>query len=244
MTFPHSYTVILVRPKYPRNIGMVARAMSNFGHQRLILIDPQCELDANASQGAAQGQQPLRECVSYRSWEHYAEHEGDGPRIAFSRREGKRRAVATMQELHQWPALRDGRPVSLMFGAEDHGLSRADLLWAHQTCALTIPGPLKSLNLSHAVLLVLSQMPTGSQALPEPAAASSAQSIDAPLRLWLETLNFDLSKKNWNAFFALRKMLMKAAPTEPEARLFTSVVHQTVHRIRQPAKAQDSCPER
>ncbi len=241
MTLPHACTVILVRPKYPRNIGMVARAMSNFGHQRLILIDPQCELDANASQGAAQGQQPLRECVSYTSWEHYAEHEAEGPRIAFSRREGKRRAVASMEALHQWPALQDGRPVSLIFGAEDHGLSRADLLWAHQTCALNIPGPLKSLNLSHAVLLVLSQMPT--LTLQQPASPSAPmQSIDGPLRLWLETLNFDLSKKNWNAFFALRKMLMKAAPTEPEARLFTSVIQQTVHRLNH-APAEDDHPE-
>ncbi len=237
MTKPRTYTVILVRPKYPRNIGMVARAMSNFGHDRLILIDPQCELDANASQGAAQGQQPLRQCKSYPSWEQYAEHEADGPRVAFSRREGKRRAVATMEELHQWPALNDGRPVSLIFGTEDHGLSREDLLWAHQTCALNIPGPLKSLNLSHAVLLVLSQMPS---LIPQqPPSTTPVQSIDEPLRLWLETLNFDLSKKNWNAFFALRKMLMKAAPTEPEARLFSSVVQQTVHRLSHPARDPD-----
>lgn len=227
-----AYTVILVRPKYPRNIGMVARAMSNFGHRRLILIDPRCELDANASQGAAQGQQPLRHCTIYASWQDYARAEPDGPRIAFSRREGKRRAVDSMEQIHQWPALQDGRPISLIFGTEDHGLSRDDLLWAHRTCALNIPGPLKSLNLSHAVLLVLAQMPSTRQ--PGDLDAQADQpitSVDEPLRLWLDTLNFDLSKKNWNAFFAMRKMLMKAAPTESEARLFESIVNQTVHRL-------------
>ena len=109
-------TVILVRPKYPRNIGMVSRAMCNFGHEKLILIEPLCELDRAASKGAAQGQQPLRDCISYNSWEEYAENEPDGPRIAYSRREGRRRPVQDIDELIDWPPLTDGRPVSLIFG--------------------------------------------------------------------------------------------------------------------------------
>jgi len=74
-------TVVLVRPKYPRNIGMVSRAMNNFGHERLVLIDPLCELDRKASKGAAQGQQPLRDVIIYRSWDEYAQQEPDGPAV-------------------------------------------------------------------------------------------------------------------------------------------------------------------
>ena len=224
-------TVILVRPKYPRNIGMVSRAMSNFGHERLILIEPRCELDRSANKGAAQGQQPLRDCTTYQSWEEYAKTEPDGPRIAYSRRDGRRRPVYDIDELKDWQPLSDGRPVSLIFGTEDHGLSRDDLKWAHRTCTLDIPGPLKSMNLSHAVLLALSQLP---KLTPQPARdPEPVQTPDDHLQRWLTTLSFDLSSKNWNAFYSMRQMLMKANLTRREMDLFKTVIEQTLRRIDQ-----------
>lgn len=232
--------VLLVRPKYARNIGMVSRAMSNFGHTRLILLDPQCELDRTANQGAAQGQQPLRDCKCYPSWEEYAAAEGDTIRVALSRREGRRRPVQRLNELADWSAWADSRPLTLVFGAEDHGLSRDDLKWAHRTCSLDIPGPLKSMNLSHAVLLALSQLPARldtkdgtTQDLTDTAEnAPNLVTPDDALNKWLLALQFDLSKKNWNAYHSLRQMIMKAAPTERELKLFNSVVEQTIRRLK------------
>lgn len=224
--------VILVRPKYPRNIGMVSRAMCNFGHERLILIDPLCELDRQASKGAAEGQQPLRHCVTYKSWEEYASNEADGPRIAYSRRVGKHRPAFDINELESWSPISDGRPVSLIFGTEDHGLSREDLQWAHRTCTLEIPGPVKSVNLSHAVCLALSQLPK----LQTPETPPEPERIETPdeaLKQWLTELNFDISSKNWNAFYAMRQMIMKANPTQSELALFHSIVQQTLRRLKE-----------
>lgn len=228
VTPPLQFTVILVRPKYPRNIGMVSRAMCNYGQEKLIIIDPQCELDVHARKGAAQGQGPLRSCILYDNWDDYAYNEPDGTRIAFSRRSGKRRPSQPFNEVLEWPALRDGRPVSLMFGAEDHGLSREDLLWAHRTATLDIPGPLMSMNLSHAVMLALSQLPKDITPTEHNA---TIQTPDDILRKWLETLEFDLSTKNWNAFYAMRQMIMKASPTAHEMDLFSAIVEQTVRAI-------------
>lgn len=209
---------------------MVSRAMSNFGHRRLVLIEPLCVLDRTANKGAAQGQQPLRDCVTYQSWEEYAEKEPDGPRIAYSRRDGRRRPVYNINELVDWPPLTDGRPVSLIFGTEDHGLSRDDLKWAHRTCTLEIPGELKSLNLSHAVLLALSQLPKVDHR-EVTYAADPVQTPDDDLERWLTALNFDLSSKNWNAFYSMRQMFMKANPTKKELDLFHAVIEQTLRRI-------------
>ncbi len=230
---PSRFTVILVRPKYPRNIGMVSRAMCNYGHDRLIIIEPQCELDQQARKGAAQGQPPLRACTIYQSWEEYAQAEPESIRIAFSRRSGKRRPSEPFTELLQWPALQDTRPVSLIFGAEDHGLSREDLLWAHRTATLDIPGPLMSMNLSHAVLLALSVLPKQGDPgqAQTPTADAPVQTPDDILRAWLERLDFDLSTKNWNAFYAVRQMIMKASPTEHEMELFTAILEQTIRAI-------------
>jgi tRNA/rRNA methyltransferase len=231
---PLQFTVILVRPKYPRNIGMVSRAMCNYGQEKLIIIDAQCELDVHARKGAAQGQGPLRSCILYDTWDDYAYNEPESTRIAFSRRSGKRRPSQPFNEVLQWPVLTDGRPVSLIFGAEDHGLSREDLLWAHRTATLDIPGPLMSMNLSHAVMLALSQLPrnTGGDNSKDTATQNTAiKTPDDILRTWLETLEFDLSTKNWNAFYAMRQMIMKASPTEHELELFTAIIEQTVRAI-------------
>ncbi len=225
---PLQFTVILVRPKYPRNIGMVSRAMCNYGQEKLIIIEPQCELDVHARKGAAQGQGPLRQCILYDNWDDYAYNEPDSTRIAFSRRSGKRRPSQPFHEVLEWPVLKDGRPVSLMFGAEDHGLSREDLLWAHRTATLDIPGPLMSMNLSHAVVLALSLLPRDITPVQQ---EKTIQTPDEVLRKWLETLEFDLSTKNWNAFYAMRQMIMKASPTEHEMELFTAIVEQTVRAI-------------
>lgn len=35
--------VVLVRPIGPMNVGAIARAMANFGVQRLVLVQPQCD---------------------------------------------------------------------------------------------------------------------------------------------------------------------------------------------------------
>lgn len=79
--------VVLVRPKYPRNIGMVARAMSNYGLTHLIIIEPQCTLNSEANEGAANAQDILRSAIIYPHWQRFYDWEPEGIRIAFSARE-------------------------------------------------------------------------------------------------------------------------------------------------------------
>ena len=85
-----------------------------------------------------------------------------------------------------------------------------------------------SMNLSHAVMLALSQLPRD---ITPTQHSDSIQTPDKILRKWLETLEFDLSTKNWNAFYAMRQMIMKASPTQHEMDLFTAIVEQTVRAI-------------
>src|SRR4030043_734930 len=45
---PDSLSIIFVRPKFPENIGSVARAMKNMGLSRLIVVNGSSPLHANA----------------------------------------------------------------------------------------------------------------------------------------------------------------------------------------------------
>ena len=77
--------IVLVRTKYPRNIGMVSRLMENFGVEKLLLVNPQCELTYEAQQGAAQGQEALRNVQIYPTWE-------SGP-LRFTRKPAKHESL-------------------------------------------------------------------------------------------------------------------------------------------------------
>jgi len=235
--------IVLVRPKYPRNVGMVSRIMENFGLEKLILIAPRCEMDEEAREGAAQGQAPLRNVKIYSDWSEFLQKEPDGPRLAFSRRSGRRRQSFPLTELKNWSPLTDGTNVSLIFGTEDHGLSTEDLEFAHRISYFEIPGALKSMNLSHAVVFALSQlMDVIADGKPTQPSGTSDKTLgavalpDQALKAWLTGLDFDLTQERWNAHIALRKLLMKAAPTLKEVTLLESVIQQTLRRLHEAKK--------
>ncbi|MEM7645874.1 MAG: TrmH family RNA methyltransferase [Pseudomonadota bacterium] len=228
--------IVLVRPKYPRNVGMVSRIMCNYAMEDLFLIAPQCEMNEEAKQGAAQGQPPLENVKIYNTWEPFNQEQPQGLRLAFSRRQGKRRASLPLGETLELPVINLEKPTYLIFGAEDHGLNAEDLENVHRLAHFELPGELQSMNLSHSVL-VASQM-----FFQKFGVISAEKNISKPgfadpepfLKDWLEALNFDLeSQTRWNALTMLRQLLMKATPTETELHQLEMIVRQTIRRLRQ-----------
>jgi TrmH family RNA methyltransferase len=233
-------SVVLVRPKYARNVGMVSRALSNFGVPRLILVDPRCELDDQAKQGAAQGQDPLTNVTIYSDWSQFYAQEAEGPRLAFSRRQGRRRPSLPWLKCLELDMIQSQQPAYLIFGAEDHGLSAEDLSGAHQTVYLDLPGSLHSMNLSHAVVMALTQLSPfvlPKAKLPSP---ESSQDHEAPikdpepmLRQWLEILNFDLeTRTRWNALVMIKQIILRGIPSQQELQVLEKAIQQTIRRLK------------
>ncbi len=226
--------IVLVSSKYPRNVGMVSRIMSNYGIEQLILVSPQCELNEEARQGAAQGQTPLRSSKIYPTWKDFVDNEPEGLRIAFSRRQGRRRICHSLDTILNEDVVRLDSPTYLIFGAEDHGLSAEDLDLAHRLAYFDLPGPLQSMNLSHSVLVA-------AQSFYQKLGKSKATDFqhqpildpEPTLRLWLETLKFDLdSQPRWNMLTALKQFIMRAQPSHEEWRKLDMVIQQTVRKLK------------
>ena len=229
-------SVVLVSPKYPRNVGLVARAMENFGVQRLILVSPQCEINLEAHQGAAQGQGPLENLTLYSTSDQFFSKEPEGLRLGFSRRQGRRRPNQALKTLLNEGFIDGSRPTYLMFGAEDHGLSQEDCDLLHQLVHLELPGSLQSMNLSHAVVAALqtifSFLPQHEIA-PATQASEPIQDPEPFLREWLEALNFDLeTHTRWNALVMLKQLLLRGAPTADELRKLQMIVQQTTRKLK------------
>lgn len=237
-----SIRVVLVRPKYARNVGMVARAMANYGLQHLILIDPQCDLNLEAREGAAQGQLPLEKIQIYPNWQRFYDWEHEGIRIAFSRRDGKHREsfefATRLKTDKEFVAEMASKVTYFIFGPEDHGLADEDLDFVHCMAFFDLPGDVQSMNLSHAVLTTLTLSHQFFQN-EKTALLNSVEETekfffpDTTLRRWLEALNVDISTHSRvNAHTILKRLLLKGIPNQKELHILETVLQQTIRKLR------------
>jgi tRNA/rRNA methyltransferase len=236
--------IVLHRSIYPRNIGMCARAMANMGLARLILVDPRCEINHEARQGAVHAQDILIQATIYESHEEFLAAEGEGIRIALSGRESNRlREPLLIDELME--SLEQDREhvihspetaTYLIFGPEDDGLSDAEMELCNYVCKLPTFGEITSLNLSHAVLMAcyivrksILGSGQGGTAAPVPQPLSYPSPV---IREWLQALGFDVSSPKVNIEKTLNRILLSRCPDPEELRILNTVIHQTVRKLK------------
>jgi tRNA/rRNA methyltransferase len=251
MKRPFDLRVVLVRSIYERNVGATSRAMSNMGTEKLILIDPRCEITFEAQQAAATGQKALQGRIVYPSWEEFFKNEPESIRIAFTARDGRGRSVLDMSEVYQFiqnesPQFQeeDSSPytVHLIFGPEDWGLSNEDMEFANFAACIPTFGENWSLNLAQAVLLALFDLRRNwggqrttldGQQEPRQTSEQQIQLLEETLKTWLLEMGFDLSKKRINAYTVLKRMLLSNTPTTKEFTMLETVLQQATRKLRE-----------
>lgn len=241
--------IVLVRTIYERNVGSTSRAMSNMGIDKLILVDPKCELTYEAQQAAATGQTGLQNRTTYQSWEEFLAKEPESIKICFTARDGKGRQVRDIDEVLQ--DIKEKSPqfqhesetpavVHMIFGPEDWGLSAEDLEMANFCACLPTYGDNWSLNLSQATLLAMFSLRrawggqrTTLEGQKERRAPQGVEGInpDQTLKTWLLEMGFDLSKKRINVYTVLRRMLLQNTPTQKELVILETVLQQSIRKL-------------
>jgi TrmH family RNA methyltransferase len=231
--------VVLVRPLYSRNVGGVSRALGNMGGHRLILVNPQCEVDYEARQGAAGAQKHLIEHTHYESWDQFYKKEAHGVYIAFCAR--KKIETDTLEYAARVKNLVSEKiafekPIYLIFGPEDHGLSNDDTRLANFICALPTYGSFESLNLSHAVLLALyilqNELKLVHLADAPVLAREEFYFPDNVLQTWLHDLGFEFGERRTDVYKVLKRILLRNLASPKELRILEAVLFQTVRKIK------------
>lgn len=150
------FSIILVEPQGPLNIGSVCRAMANFGFDDLRLVNPQTDHLCDEARQMAVKATPLLENASL--WPTLGEALSDCHfSMATTRRLGKyRRDILQPDQAAKGllPLSLQGR-VGLVFGREDHGLFTAELDLCQRLISIPTHGDLPSMNLAQAVSLCL-----------------------------------------------------------------------------------------
>ncbi len=150
--------VVLVEPSGPINVGSVARLCENFTVSELRLVSPKCDyLAKEAKRMAVKGLKILEQAKVFRDL-NTALLDCSRVIATCGRTEHGEIPLNSNNEALCW-ALESEREetIALVFGREDRGLSNEELLKANKVISLNTNNQYPSLNLSHAVAIVLHQ---------------------------------------------------------------------------------------
>lgn len=147
-------SIVLKRPRYPENIGAVARAMRNMGLEHLIVVDPQnCDLSRILKMATHAAIEVIEQMQVYEDLKTALEPlnyvVGTTARLG-----GQRQLVGSAAGLAQkLVPLSENNRVALLFGPEDRGLTNEDIRLCHEL--VNIPtAEFSSLNLAQAVMVM------------------------------------------------------------------------------------------
>lgn len=164
----HNLAVILVRTRFPENIGMVARAMANMGTSKLILVDPERwekekAIPLATTQGTSLLDTATVEPDLASALTPFSVAIGATARMGGWRKEllVPERAACVARN-----SARHGMQVALVFGSEDKGLTNAEVELCTELVTIPTIAEHSSLNLAQAVLILLYECVKADKILP------------------------------------------------------------------------------
>jgi tRNA/rRNA methyltransferase len=225
-------SVVLVRPQRASNLGSVARAAKNFGLSSISVVEPGVAPDEESHRLATGAGDVLAAIVRYES---LVDAVAAFPIvIATSSMRGRGRArLLELAELPAYLTEAGEAPIAFVFGPEQSGLTEDELARATACLRLPTQPDFPTMNLSHAVAVVLATArafaPARTSPLPEPLAA--AADVEAAVAHWdraLEAIDFydtghrDRSLRDWRRLIAARPL------TEREVAILRGVANRVL----------------
>ena len=146
-------SIILVRPQLPENIGMVARAMNNFGLNDLIVVSPRENWLNNKTINAAKKANSIIKNIKV-----FSSLEDAISNFTYVIATTNRKRYLEKQSTSDFKYLKNKinpyKKSAILFGPENSGLSNEDLNLADIIFSINTSNQNNSLNLSHAVSIL------------------------------------------------------------------------------------------
>ena len=231
---PGKAAVVLVEPQEGGNIGAVARAMSNMGLARLLLVRPANHMGAEAERMSVGGRSVLQEAEVFGSLEEAV------ARFDFvvgtTRREGSiRQGRVTPRDVAAEIAGRKGGRTVLVFGRERSGLTNREVDVCHRLVTIPAAAENRSLNLAQAVLVVayevfLASEPTATAGLERSgrnvAAHGELEGMYAHMEHILLRIGYFHDESPQRMMRSFRKMFGRGGLDNREVRALRGIFHQ------------------
>lgn len=227
--------IILVEPNGPINVGSVARLCSNFKVSQLRVVSPRCDISSfDAKRMAVKGIKYLEECKIYKTLED-AILDCDLVLASCGRIDNQRESVPEdLENVREWVCkFNNIKNLALVFGREDRGLTNKELLLAQKVFTIQTDNSYKSLNLSHAVSIVLhefrKQPDSNRSTKKEPfkiAHPSQTQQSLNHLEELLLKVGYLLPHTKDAKLNKFKKYIIKAQTTKEQINTIRGIVHQ------------------
>ena len=188
--------VILVEPNGPLNVGSVARLCSNFEVDELRIVSPKCDIySLEAKKMALKGQKFLENCKIFDDLQK-AIFDCDLVLASCGRIDvNKDSFFGSSEDIFDWTlSFKKINNLAIIFGREDRGLTNSELLLANKTFNIPTSQNNPSLNLSHAVSIVLYEL---------------NKSFNTNRKKELDVFNLASSKQIHDSFVEIEEMLLK-----------------------------------
>ncbi|HUZ79909.1 MAG TPA: TrmJ/YjtD family RNA methyltransferase [Thermoplasmata archaeon] len=226
--------VVLVRPKEDGNVGAVARVAKNFGAERLIFVAPRAKLGVEARRRSMAGLPLLKAAHTYSTLDKAvasADLVVGTTDLSTGRSTGYLRRSVSPERLGEVLESLVGR-VAIVFGPEDNGLSRTELLRCDLLVHIPAGREFPTLNLSHAAAIVLYAMHRARRGqASESTPAPEELEINGPEKeLLLRRLGELMERtgypghKRRGLILLFRRVFGRATPTEAEFRMMLGFV--------------------
>ncbi|MBZ6075436.1 RNA methyltransferase [Microvirga puerhi] len=193
--------IILVEPQLAENIGMVARAMANFGLSDLRLVSPRNGWPKKGAHSAASGATHVLEGAKLYDTAREAIADLNYVFATTARERGQMKRVfgpePAMAEAHA--RIASGQGVGILFGRERTGLENDEISLADAIVTFPVDPKFSSLNLAQAVLLMSYEwqrratggaLPFGSEQSTPPAPREMLVSFFDYIESELDAVNF------------------------------------------------------
>jgi TrmH family RNA methyltransferase len=214
----------LVAPRNPLNIGAAARAMSNFGIERLRLVNPY-QVAYQEARSAVHSQEILRAAEEF---PRLADAIADCRLVVGTTALGHRELQHPLRTLEYGGRLiRRGltsAPVALLFGSEKFGLSNEDLSHCHWLMRIGTRG---SMNLGQAVAVCLYELVrAAAPPQPEKRKAAKAEDLDRLTELLTEVLERSGYLHSGSAEAKIRRLVRRLDLAAHDAEVWLGMIRQ------------------
>lgn len=233
--------IVLVEPREAGNVGAVARVMLNFGFDELWIVGEHPQLLPTAGWWAS-GADEILAAARFAPTLHEAVADAHLT-VATTSMRGRTSPVSfTARTLGtRYATLTEEQTLALVFGREDHGLTREELLLCQHTAAIPTNGRSPVMNLAQSAgvfcyeLSDITPAPSGRD-LPD---AAAIERLHQHARELLLSVGFLWKENPDHIYDDLRNMVARADLDAREAKIVLGIIRQIEWKIRATSSASD-----
>ncbi|KAA0003995.1 MAG: RNA methyltransferase [Thermoplasmata archaeon] len=201
------FKIVLVEPKYPGNVGAVARVMMNFGFRDLIIVSDSFSVDdEECRKMAVHAQEVLDNALILPNFEEalsMVDYMAGTSSIESKNEKRHLRNALTLREFSSRAHEMEGI-IGIAFGREDYGLFNDELRNCDVMLKIPTSDEYPSLNLSHAVGITLYEIfsQKGKISQPRPADRLEKEKLYEYFDKLLDSINYpEYKKENTKTMF-------------------------------------------